>query len=120
MLHRVLLATFFTAMISVVGALFMWPDGLVWGWFALFALFSAWNFWGLATFVARAISAGWSRGAGVKTFLSAQLRLFFTGFLVYATVVWWNAPVIALLGGLSVSLFWAALFGLFGAGTTKS
>lgn len=120
LVRKVLLATIFTAMLGLLVNT-LYPSSTYMGlWFAVFSFCSGWNFWGLAKLVDRTIPIGWGRGSGVHTFLMAQARLFLTGFLVYVTLVWWNAPVAAILSGLSVSLFWAIVCGLLGTVSAKS
>lgn len=118
--RKVLLATIFTAMMGLLADTIFSLPGRLGMWFAGFCACSAWNFWGLAKFVQQAIPKGWSRGSGLRTFLLAQARLFLTGFLVYGALVWWNAPIAAILGGLSVSLLWAMVCGLLGPFSARS
>lgn len=82
-------------------------------WFGTFALFSAWNFLGIIRFVNRVIPSGWGRGTGLKAFFNAQLRLFLTAFFIYSAVVWWTAPISAMVSGLSMTLVWIVIIGVF-------
>ena len=80
-------------------------------WFGVAALFSAWNFWALAKFVHQRISNNWNRSLAARLLLSTNLRLFITGIFVYISFVLAGAPLAALLGGLSLSLFFIIISG---------
>lgn len=120
---RIFWRTVYTAGLAVAlgGAAFLSADkeiasgplGLWLCWFGVFALFSAWNFLGIIRFVNRVIPGGWSGWSGLQTFFNAQLRLFLTAFFIYCGLVWWTAPLSALVSGLSVTLLWCVIIGVF-------
>lgn len=113
LIARIFWRTVNTALLAVALGLASWPDGLWFCWFGAFALFSAWNFLGIIRFVNRVIPGGWGRSTGLQAFFNAQLRLFLTAFFIYSAVVWWTAPVSALVSGLSVTLVWIVIIGVF-------
>lgn len=108
---KVLLYTVLTAAFTLPAGLGPWACGRDIGWFGVFALFSAWNFFCLVYFVQGIISNSWTGSAGFKAFFALQFRLFLTAILVYGALVWWSVPVAVLVGGLSTSLIWLLLLG---------
>lgn len=104
---KVLYRTLLTGFLAILGSIGPWEHAPQVRWFGVFALFSAWNFFGLVALTNSMISSGWYKGAGFKTFFSFQIRLFLTAFFVYAALVWWSVPVVALVAGLSTALLWA-------------
>lgn len=86
------------------GALALSPGGgvdlLVW----LRALLSAWNFFALIKFVPKVISAGWSKSSLFALLLRTNMRLLFTGILLYMILVWFKGSISAVLLGLAVLL----------------
>lgn len=110
-IRRVLLCSLMVGTLCSLGGLAGWQKNTALLWFGLFALFSTWNFWGIANFINKALSAGWSTNIQVRLFLGFQLRLFLTGIFVYIALVHWYAPLYSVLGGLSVSLVFVVICG---------
>ena len=77
------------------GALALSPGG---------ALLSAWNFFALIKFVPKVISAGWSKSSLFALLLRTNMRLLFTGILLYMVLVWFKGSISAVLLGLAVLL----------------
>ena len=68
------------------------------------ALLSAWNFFALIKFVPKVISAGWSKSSLFALLLRTNMRLLFTGILLYMVLVWFKGSISAVLLGLAVLL----------------
>ncbi len=80
------------------------PAGAWIFWFGFGALLSAWNFYALIKFVPKVISDGWGTKNLIALLVHTNMRLLFTGILLYTTLVWFKAPLSALLAGLAVLL----------------
>lgn len=98
--------------ISVIG-LSLFSGALLWPfhpagawifWFGFGALLSAWNFFALIKFVPRVITAGWSKSSLFALLFRTNMRLLFTGILLYIGLVWFKGPISAVLLGLAVLL----------------
>lgn len=102
--------------LSAGGALWAFhPAGRWLFWFGFGALLSAWNFYALIKFVPKIISDGWSKNNLVGLLLHTNMRLLFTGILLYMALVWWQGPLSAILLGLA-----ALLAGMTAAGLKKA
>ena len=110
-IRRILLSSLMVGVLCTLGGLIGWQNNKALLWFGLFVLISTWNFWGLASFINKMISKGWSKNIQFRLFLGFQLRLFLTGIFVYIALVHWYAPLYAVLSGLSVSLVFVVIFG---------
>ncbi|MFQ8890407.1 MAG: hypothetical protein ACLR7Z_20620 [Bilophila wadsworthia] len=86
------------------GALALSPAGAWIFWFGFGALLSAWNFFALIKFVPKVISAGWSKSSLFALLLRTNMRLLFTGILLYMVLVWFKGSISAVLLGLAVLL----------------
>ena len=74
-----------------------------WGiWFALSACLAAWIFYALSQSVQRIIQIGWSKDTFLRLWVRTMGRLLFVGVFLYLALVWFNAPVSALIAGLSM------------------
>ncbi len=78
-------------------------------WLSCGALLSFWNFFFLAYFVQNmfsynVIDAKNTRNFMIKQIFLSNLRLFITGFFLYAFLVMWSADPFALIIGLSIPL----------------
>ena len=80
------------------------PAGAWLFWFGFGAFLSAWNFYALIKFVPKVISDGWSGKSLMVLLIHTNIRLLFTGILLYISLVWFKGPVSALLTGLGVLL----------------
>ncbi|MEI3479709.1 MAG: hypothetical protein V8Q84_12220 [Bilophila sp.] len=60
---------------------------------------SAWNFYALIKFVPKIISNGWSKNNLMGLLIHTNMRLLFTGILLYMALVWWQGPLSAILSG---------------------
>ena len=80
------------------------PAGAWIFWFGFGALLSAWNFFALIKFVPKVISAGWSKSSLFALLLRTNMRLLFTGILLYMVLVWFKGSISAVLLGLAVLL----------------
>lgn len=80
------------------------PAGAWIFWFGFGALLSAWNFFALLKFVPKVISAGWSKSSLFALLLRTNMRLLFTGILLYMVLVWFKGSISAVLLGLAVLL----------------
>ena len=78
------------------------PAGAWIFWFGFGALLSAWNFFALLKFVPKVISAGWSKSSLFALLLRTNMRLLFTGILLYMVLVWFKGSISAVLLGLAV------------------
>lgn len=110
-IRRILLCSLMVGVLCSLGGAIGWQQNTALLWFGLAALLSSWNFWGLANFINKAISNGWSQNLRFRLFLGFQLRLFLTGIFVYIALVHWCAPLYAVLAGLSISLVFVVIFG---------
>ncbi|MEG2139310.1 MAG: hypothetical protein RRY20_00795 [Bilophila sp.] len=84
--------------------LWLWfePVGRWLFWFGTGSALSAWNFYFLIKYIQRIIQAGWSKSALVGLLIHTNLRLLFTGVLLYTAIVWCKAILSALIPGLTV------------------
>ena len=73
-------------------------------WFGFGALLSAWNFYALIKFVPKAISGGWSKKNLIALLVHTNMRLLFTGILLYMALVPFKGSISAVLSGLAVLL----------------
>ena len=55
-------------------------------------------------FFPKVISAGWSKSSLMALLLRTNMRLLFTGILLYMVLVWLKGPISAVLLGLGVLL----------------
>ena len=90
------------------------PAGAWIFWFGFGALLSAWNFFALIKFVPKVISAGWSKSSLFALLLRTNMRLLFTGILLYMVLVWFKGSISAVLLGLAVLLVGMTAGGLKG------
>ena len=93
--------------LSLIFGAALWPfhpAGAWIFWFGFGALLSAWNFFALIKFVPKVISAGWSKSSLFALLLRTNMRLLFTGILLYMVLVWLKGPISAVLLGLGVLL----------------
>ena len=109
--RRILICSLMVGVLCSLGGLVGWQKNTALLWFGLFALFSTWNFWGIANFINKALSTGWNKNIQLRLFLGFQLRLFLTGIFVYIALVHCCAPLYAVLSGLSVSLVFVVICG---------
>lgn len=85
----------------------IWPFHPIGGWifwFGFGALLSAWNFYALIKVVPKVISDGWNTKNLIVLLVHTNMRLLFTGILLYISLVWFKGPISALLTGLAVLL----------------
>ena len=93
--------------LSLLFGAVLWPfhPAGAWSfWFGFGALLSAWNFFALIKFVPKVISAGWSKSSLFALLLRTNMRLLFTGILLYMVLVWFKGSISAVLLGLAVLL----------------
>ena len=62
------------------------------------------EFFCLTKFVPKVISAGWSKSSLFALLLRTNMRLLFTGILLYMVLVWFKGSISAVLLGLAVLL----------------
>ncbi len=106
-LREILCWQFAITGISLLAGGLLWPFhplGAWIFWFGFGALLSAWNFYALIKFVPKVISDGWSTKNLIVLLVHTNMRLLFTGILLYMTLVWFKGPISALLAGLAVLL----------------
>lgn len=90
------------AVLSLVAGLVLLP-WTRWGiWFGLASSLSVWIFYALAKSALSIIHEGWSTSAALRLWLHTSGRLLIVGVFLYTSIVWWNAPVSALIAGLSM------------------
>ena len=93
--------------IGLIGGGLLWllhPAGRWLFWFGFGALLSAWNFYALIKFVPKAISGGWSKRNLIALLVHTNMRLLFTGILLYMALVPFKGSISAVLSGLAVLL----------------
>ena len=93
--------------ICLIGGGLLWflhPLGRWLFWFGFGALLSAWNFYALIKFVPKAISGGWSKKNLIARLVHTNMRLLFTGILLYMALVPFKGSISAVLSGLAVLL----------------
>ncbi|WP_294624880.1 hypothetical protein [uncultured Bilophila sp.] len=99
--------------LTLGGALWAFhPVGKWLFWFGFGALLSAWNFYALIKFVPKIISNGWSKNNLMGLLIHTNMRLLFTGILLYMALVWWQGPLSAILSGLAALLVGMTAVGL--------
>ncbi len=116
-IRMVLLLTLYSAFMAIASGLLLWSfsaKGVWLVWFGLAMLLSAWNFYGLARFVYRSVVSGWQAMMLVRLLFGTQLRLLLTGVFVYVAIVYFEAPLFALVCGLTILLIYATLCGCIG------
>ncbi|KUJ95898.1 MAG: ATP synthase I [Desulfonauticus sp. 38_4375] len=78
--------------------------------FSIGSLLGLFNFYFLAKLIQELVYI--KRGAVAALLFQFYLRLFITGIVLFITIVYLKADIIALLGGLSIVLLNVILFGL--------
>lgn len=91
----------------------LWPWTAGWFfWFGVAATLSAWNFYALIRFVPSVIQGGWSKSNLISLLINTNMRLLFTGILLYLCLTWFKASISALLSGLALLLVIITALGL--------
>ena len=106
-LREILCRQIAVCVVCLIGGGAIWPfhpAGRWLFWFGFGALLSAWNFYALIKFVPKAISGGWSKKNLIALLVHTNMRLLFTGILLYTALVSFKGPISAVLSGLAVLL----------------
>lgn len=106
-LREILVWQITAALLSLAAGGALWPlhpAGAWLFWFGFGAFLSTWNFYALIKFIPKAISHGWSKNNLMGLLLHTNMRLLFTGILLYMALVWFKGSLSAILLGLAVLL----------------
>lgn len=106
-LREILVWQITAACLSLTAGGALWPfhpAGAWLFWFGFGALLSTWNFYALIKFIPKIISHGWSKINLIGLLLHTNMRLLFTGILLYMALVWFKGSLSAILLGLAVLL----------------
>lgn len=116
LLRKILRSQMFVTLLTLGAGLLLWVWFDTLGswlfWFGAGSALSAWNFYALIKYVQRVIIEGWSKNALVGLLIHTNIRLLFTGVLLYTAIIWCDALISALLPGLAVLLAGIVIAGL--------
>ena len=85
-------------------------------WFATGALLIAWNFYGLARFIQGLSLTAYSQAMLIGMLLRSNLRLVFSALFLYGILVWLEASVWAVVGGITGAMGLLAATSAWSAG----
>lgn len=116
LLRKILYSQILVTLLTLGTGLFLWVWFDTFGswlfWFGAGSALSAWNFYALIKYVQKVIIVGWSKKALVGLLIHTNIRLLFTGVLLYMAIIWCKALISALLPGLAVLLAGIVVVGL--------